>query len=181
MNPRTIILWSILVLLQFAAGRGEIVSIWFAPEDDCEAAIVEQFAAAKKSLHYQLYNFTSQPVADALIAAQERGVEVVILLDHTASLSPHCQAKRCHDAGCQVYLDSKHPISHNKIRIIDGKHTLGGSFNDSAQAKHNAENLTLDDDKSIAAKFEANFQAHLEHSIEYSKSVRADKKKAAAK
>ena len=153
-----------------ARAGGAVISVWFAPGDDCETAIVEQLDQATKSIHYQMYNFTAVPIAEALTRAASRGVEVVILLDHGASLQPKCQGQACAKAGCQVFIDWSHPIAHNKIRIVDGRLTLGGSYNDSAQAHKNAENLTLDDDQDLAGRFEANFQAHLAHSKTLKKS-----------
>jgi len=145
------------------AAHGEVIALEFAPGNGPETQIVKQFDAATKSIHYQMYNFTSQPVADALKRAAARGVEVVILLDHVASGQASCQADPCAKAGCQVFVDWSHPIAHNKVRLVDGKLIIGGSYNDSSQAHKNAENLVVEDDAAIVAKYEANFQEHLKH------------------
>lgn len=158
------------ILLGSLTAGAESLGPWFAPGGDCEAAIVQQINGATLSIHYQMYTFTSQPVADALIEAAGRGVEVTLLLDYRASLNPSCQGSRCSSHGCKVFVDSKHPIAHNKVRIIDGKILLAGSYNDSAQARHNAENLVYEDDPDTVAKYEANFQSHLAHAMTWRKS-----------
>lgn len=128
------------------------------------AAIVADIDACTKSVDYQLYNFTSEPIANALIRAHDRGCDVRIVLDKRASASKSCQARRCAEAGLAVYLDSKHPIAHNKVRIYDGKRVGCGSFNDSKQAERNAENYFVETDAETVAAFVKNFNAHLKHS-----------------
>ena len=62
------------------AGAGEITAV-FAPEEDPQAALVELIAQARSRIAVQAYVFTSKPLAEALIAAQRRGVAVEVLLD----------------------------------------------------------------------------------------------------
>jgi phosphatidylserine/phosphatidylglycerophosphate/cardiolipin synthase-like enzyme len=52
--------------------------------------------------------------------------------------------------------------------IIDGKTVLTGSFNFTKAAENNnAENLLAIQDPALAAKYTANWQAHLKHSESY--------------
>ena len=142
---------------------GDVLGVWFSPGGGATSAIVEQFGKAKTSIDYSMYNFTSEPIADALMDAHRRGVKVTLLLDKRASASRHCQAPRCRKVGIKVYTDSVHPIAHNKVRIIDGKLLMSGSFNDSANAERNAENVYLEDDPVTVRKYSENFRHHLEH------------------
>lgn len=160
-------LWLLIAVLIASPAQADVLWVKFAPEDDCTAAIVAEFDRAKTSIEYQLYNATSLPVGDALIRAHKRGVKVTILLDKRAQRSIYSQAPRCKQAGCKVYVDGKHPIAHNKVRIIDGKLLIGGSFNDSRQANRNAENLYAEDDPAVVRKFADNFRRHLAHAEAY--------------
>lgn len=159
----------IALLLLAAPARADVLWVKFAPDDDCTGAIVAEFDKAKKSIEYQLFNFTSEPIADALIRAHKRGVKVTLLLDDDANDVPkpgkrsYSQAARCKQAGVPVYLDRKHPIAHNKVRIIDGKLLIAGSFNDSRQANRNAENVYAEDDPVVVKRFAENFAKHLKH------------------
>ena len=70
--------------------------------------------------------------------------------------------------GVETYVDSMHAIAHNKIMIIDGTTVLTGSFNFTKAAdQNNAENLLVIRDDKVAAKYEANWQAHFRHSEYY--------------
>ena len=173
-----------IVLLGFIVGyaaRAAVVGLWFAPGEEPEQAIVAEFAKAEKSINYQMYNFTSPEIGTALIDARGRGVKVEIMLDHGAAQSPHCQADRCSKAGCKVWVDNKHPIAHNKVRIIDEDRVMGGSYNDSAQAHHNAENLVMEDGAKTVAKYLDNYREHKSHSVPWDVWVKDQKKKAKAK
>jgi phosphatidylserine/phosphatidylglycerophosphate/cardiolipin synthase-like enzyme len=140
---------------------------WFAPTDNCTAVIVAEFDKAEKSINMQMYNFTSPDIADALIRAQKRGVDVRLLLDWRAQQTSYSQAGRCKAAGCTVYTDASHPIAHVKYSGIDGKRFLGGSFNYSRQANKNSEDLTLEDEPKLVKEFADNFESHWAHADKY--------------
>ena len=49
--------------------------------------------------------------------------------------------------------------------VIDGATVITGSFNfTKAEEEHNAENMLVIRDSALAAKYAANWQAHVEHS-----------------
>jgi phosphatidylserine/phosphatidylglycerophosphate/cardiolipin synthase-like enzyme len=65
-------------------------------------------------------------------------------------------------------ISARLAIAHNKIMVIDGKTVLTGSFNFTKAAEDdNAENLLVIQDPALAAKYAANWQAHLSHSEAY--------------
>lgn len=166
-------LLAIAVCLLPMSASADVIGIWFAPDDDCTAAIVAEFDKARSSIEFQLYNATSPAIGDALIRAHKRGVKVTVLLDGRANSPPKRGKKsfslagRLRQAGVPVYLDRAHPIAHNKVRIIDGKLLLSGSFNDSKSANRNAENLYLEDDPAVVKRFADNFRRHLAHAEVY--------------
>lgn len=139
--------------------------VWFSPQGGCEGAIVERIESARASIKYQMYNFTSANIADALERAAKRGVTVTIILDRVAAAQKGCKAIDCAAAGCQVFIDGKHKIAHNKVRIFDDKIVMGGSFNDTESAEtKNAENLIWCNDEKTVAQYVENFDKHLKHS-----------------
>ncbi len=140
-------------------------SVYFSPQGGCTRAIVAAMADARGNIDVQAYNFTSEPIARAIIDARKRGVEVRIIVDHTAAGQMGCQAQACAAAGCQVFVDSRHKIAHNKIILIDRRIVITGSFNFSDNAEtSNAENLLIIDSPALAARYLENFQLHLLHS-----------------
>src|SRR4051812_14647705 len=98
-----LIVLALLSELMFGCAPAYALDVWFAPEQDCTAVIVAELDKATKSIDYQLYNFTSQPIGDALIRATKRGVSVRMLLDSKANENnTNSQAARCKRAGCAV-------------------------------------------------------------------------------
>jgi phosphatidylserine/phosphatidylglycerophosphate/cardiolipin synthase-like enzyme len=116
----------------------------------------------------QAYSFTSAPIAKALVDAHRRGVKVTVILDKSQRTERCSEADFLLHADIPTFIDAKHAIAHNKIMVIDGKTILTGSFNFTKAAEmNNAENLLVIQDAALAAKYTANWQAHLKHSEEY--------------
>ena len=60
-------------------------------------------------------------------------------------------------ADIPVWIDFAPAIAHNKIIVIDGYLTIGGSYNYTAAAqKRNAENVTFTESAEIAREYLAN-------------------------
>jgi phosphatidylserine/phosphatidylglycerophosphate/cardiolipin synthase-like enzyme len=138
------------------------LSVYFSPNGGCTEAIVEEVGKAKKTVRVQAYSFTSDTIAQALVAAKKRGVDVEAILDKTDRGSA---VDIMVDGGIPTYMDPMHPIAHNKVIVIDGQTVLTGSFNFTPSAENrNAENLLVVRDPPIAAKYAANWQTHFKHS-----------------
>jgi phosphatidylserine/phosphatidylglycerophosphate/cardiolipin synthase-like enzyme len=138
------------------------LSVYFSPNGGCTQAIVEEVGKAKKNVLVQAYSFTSDTIAEALVAAKKRGVDVEAILDKTDRGSA---VDIIVDAGIPTYMDPMHAIAHNKVIVIDGQTVLTGSFNFTPSAENrNAENLLVVRDQPIAAKYAANWQTHFKHS-----------------
>ncbi len=140
-------------------------SVHFSPSGGCTDALVAEIGRAKKSIHVLAFSFTSEPIADALIAAHRRGVEVQVVVDKSQKSATKELAEEVAKAGVATWVDSKHAIAHNKVIILDGKTVSTGSFNFTASAElHNAENLLIAHDPAMAKVYEENFQKHRGHS-----------------
>jgi phosphatidylserine/phosphatidylglycerophosphate/cardiolipin synthase-like enzyme len=151
------------------AASQDNIYLFFSPRGNATDAVVEQIDQAKSTLHIQAYQFTSAPIAEAVVHAQKRGVQIVVVLDPSQESERYHIAQFLHNAAIPVYIDRKHAIAHNKIMLIDGRAIITGSFNfTKAGEQSNAENmLILFDKPDLYAAYEKNFQAHLRHSDKY--------------
>ncbi|AGB71048.1 MULTISPECIES: phospholipase D family nuclease [Rhizobium] len=137
------------------------VSVCFTPGEQCEGKIIEAVDRAKSSIRVQAYGFTSLPIIHALRRAAGRGVEVLAILDKTNE-HKYSGATLLEAAGVPVWIDFEPAIAHNKIIVIDGHLTIGGSYNYTAAAqKRNAENVTFTESKEIARQFMVNWDSRL--------------------
>lgn len=143
------------------------VAVYFTPWDDAEGALLRTIDRARQTIHGQAYLITSRNIARALIAAQTRGVRVMLLADRDMLLrGEHSQLPALHAAGIEVRLETRYAAAHNKILLIDaeGNHPVivTGSYNFSYSAQaRNAENLLiLRDNLPLTRAYLANWQRH---------------------
>jgi phosphatidylserine/phosphatidylglycerophosphate/cardiolipin synthase-like enzyme len=146
------------------------IQVLFSPDGGCTEAIVAAVCSAKRTIDVQAYSFTSASIAKAVAEAHERGVKVRIVLDKSQRTERYTSATFLHNHQVPVWIDAEHAIAHNKIILIDGgARILTGSFNFTKSAEErNAENLLIiEGQPELAAKYAANFEAHLKHAEPY--------------
>lgn len=141
--------------------------VCFTPGQDCTDEIVDVLAAAKQSIYVQAYSFTSQPIAEALVAAKRRGVDVEVILDKSQYRAERYSASKFLDnQGIPVWIDFRPAIAHNKIMIVDGETVMTGSFNFTKAAQEkNAENLLIIHDVALAQRYFENWQIRQKESF----------------
>jgi phosphatidylserine/phosphatidylglycerophosphate/cardiolipin synthase-like enzyme len=137
----------------------------FSPKGGCTAAVVAEVGQARSEVLVMAYSFSCPDIANALIAAAGRGVQVVVLLDRSNEAETYSELGDLEKHGMEVLIDACHAIAHNKVIVIDGRTVLTGSFNFTRQAEHeNAENLLiLREHYDLAALYRANFHTHKAH------------------
>jgi len=164
------LLWLILFLgLTCGLAQAGSIRVYFSPRGGCTDAILSQINQAKTEILLQAYSFTSQPIAQALIRAHQRGVRISAVLDKSNRSKKYSAATFLKNVGIPVFINDRHAIAHNKIMIIDDRVVITGSFNFTMAAENkNAENLLiLDDLPEITRPYRENFQNHLKHSGPY--------------
>lgn len=147
-----------------STGRVEVA---FSPRDDPQALLTRVIGTARKTIHVQAYVFTSQPIADALIAAHRRGVKVEVLAD--AGMNRRGTGKalpKLLEAGVPLAFETRYAAAHNKVVIIDaqgpGCALVTGSYNFTWSARNrNAENMVVHHDNcALARHFLDNWRVH---------------------
>ncbi len=121
----------------------------FPPWDDAEALIVAAVAGARRQVLVQAFSFTSRAVAQALIEAKRRGVDVRITADREQTFGG--ELTRIPDlaaAGIPIWLEVRYAAAHSKVMIVDPDSQapvlITGSYNWTWSAqRRNAENLLI--------------------------------------
>lgn len=139
----------------------------FTPRHQCQPLLISAIENASDSIHMQNYSFTAQSVADALIRAHNRGVDVQVISDkgqfHNRSV-----VMQLVNAGIPVYVDEKVAIAHNKILIIDQAKVVTGSYNFSTVAENrNAENLLIVESIDLAKQYLENWEIRCQASVPF--------------
>lgn len=132
---------------------------YFSPHGKTQAAILRVIQNARREIMVSMYTFTESDLADALIAAKERGVDVTIILDKTMASARYTQAHRLNQAGVPVYFDRQHRIMHNKFACVDREILMTGSQNWTKNADvSNAENtLIIKNNRYLVDKYRDRF------------------------
>jgi len=135
--------------------------VCFSPEGHCASYILDEIASAQHSIRVQAYSFTSRDIADALIAASKRGVDVAVIFDKSQTSERYSVLGDLGDAHMPVFIDYCCAIAHNKVIIIDEHRLLTGSYNFTKAAESkNAENLLILDDTLLAKSYLDNWNMH---------------------
>jgi phosphatidylserine/phosphatidylglycerophosphate/cardiolipin synthase-like enzyme len=150
------------------------VQLAFTPWDNAEAMIVECIRRAKQQILVQAFSFTSRVLANALIAARKRGVDVQVLADREQTFSGESsRIPDLADAGIAVTLDVRYQSAHNKVMVIDAgtadAAVITGSYNWTYAAQYkNAENvLILRGNPDIVSAYAANWRRHFADALPY--------------
>ena len=144
----------------------------FTPGGDAAGLIVRTIDAARSQVLVQAFSFTHRGIADALIRAHRRGLDVQIIADREQTDSIDSAAMRSLvDAGLPVFTDAEHLAAHNKVIVVDQgakqAAVITGSFNFTFAAQYrNAENvLVLQGNPDLIRAFSANWQQHRAHAV----------------
>ncbi len=114
----------------------------FSPNSGIEQALIRAIEASKATVQIAMFSFFSQPIAEALLRAKDRGVKVQIVMDKsqtgTSKLDDwfawHGFELRL-ISGPDRSRDPRYQKMHNKFAIFDGLMLESGSFNYSTRAE----------------------------------------------
>jgi len=162
-----ILLWTFLLSPQVYAGQSTQAA--FSPSPEAIALVQSTINQADHCIDLAAYSFTSYKIADALIEAKQRGVEVRVLLDKGQGKRHYRAIKDLQEAGIQIRINRHYAIMHDKYLIVDDKTVETGSFNYTTGAeKRNAENvIVVKNNKKLAQEYMENWQKLWNEGQEY--------------
>ena len=137
------------------------------PEDwqsSVAGRLIEKINAAQSSIHIAAFEFNLTPVAEALIAAQQRGVDIRWVTDDEHGLEADEEPDRgqfamLQDAGIEVRSDTRSALMHNKFWIFDGQIVWSGSTNVTENGVFDQDNnVIVIQSPELAAIYEREFQ-----------------------
>jgi len=166
----------LLLAIGVAGDPKEAAEVVFAPSGKDRALqrrVAREIGGAKRKVVAAVYQFTSKEIAQALVAARNRGVDVRVLVDGPQASSLRggwAEALETVEAAKvpvrRVYPDGDKKSRsteagrakfHHKFVVIDGERVLTGSFNWTVLAdEENHENLVTMTGK-VAAKYGEEF------------------------
>jgi len=152
----------------FASGSG--YALCFVPDGpSCQALLVNAIRGTRRRLLVQAYSFTSAPIAEAVVQAHRRGVDVRVILDKSQVSERYTSATFLKNAGIPVVIDTKPAIAHNKVMVFDDQAVFTGSFNFTRSAQErNAENgMLIRGDAAVVRAYTENWNTRYRQSSAY--------------
>ena len=151
-------LW--LALISYSVNSFAYDAIFFTPSNDCERSIIKHINESHRKIDIMVYSITNKDIAQALIEAKERGVDIRAVTDRVQSkgrnsvfdiLSPYFEIRLNTPS-----VNDK--IQHNKVAIYDEKYISTGSYNWTESAtRFNSENCTFTDNEIYVSAFQVRF------------------------
>jgi len=147
------------------SSSARVLGLYFTPPSDVAKAVMDAIDQSQTEVFVQAYGFTHLVMAQALIRAQERGVNVRVLLDERSEYTNRNVIDLLREARVPLRLDGSHAIAHNKVMVIDAQTVITGSYNfTNAAQSRNAENLLVLGSPELALSYKNNWLTHWAHS-----------------
>ncbi|MGL1900695.1 MAG: phospholipase D-like domain-containing protein [Fibrobacterales bacterium] len=124
------------------------IRVLFSPDHTPELEIMKQILKARVRIDFAVFTFAhSSGIDDALIAAQQRGVQITGVLDRLQGNQKWAATHNLVEAGISISLiGNKGGLGklHHKLMVIDDAVTIFGSFNYTEPANRtNDENIVI--------------------------------------
>jgi len=156
-NFITILIISLLFIFSFNALTE--TEVYFSLYDNPELIIIKNIDNAKEFINIAMYTFTDREIAQAILKAKDRGVDIKIYLDRSQVNAKYGKSRYFVNNGIEaIRISSNNYIMHNKFAVIDNKIVITGSYNWTASAgERNDENLLVIDNENIIKKYQNQF------------------------
>ena len=133
-------------------------------QNSIEGALIQKINAAQNAIHIAAFEFNLTPVAEALIAARQRGLDVRWVTDDEFGLEADEEPGRgqfsaMQNAGIEIRADNRSALMHNKFIIFDYQTVWTGSTNLTQNGVFKQENnVVVLRSPEVAAIYEREFQ-----------------------
>lgn len=136
-----------------------IVSVYFSPQDKViDTKIIPLINNAQKYIYMPIFAFTNKNMMNALIKAQEKGVDVRIITDATNVYGENFGVEKLRNSGIKLKIENYAGKMHMKSIIMDDEYIITGSMNfSSAGQNKNDENILIIKNSELAKNYKEQF------------------------
>jgi len=136
-----------------------LLAVSFSRTQDTSSLITQWIGKANHTIRLMQYCITQDKLADLLISAKNRGINVNMVIDDGNVNMSGSDYQRLLTAGVDIRDDNYSGLMHHKVMIIDDSIVATGSYNWSTAAEDsNYENLILLRSVEIANLYKAEFE-----------------------
>ena len=137
------------------------VKLYFAPSPNIKRGLCDFIRSAKSTVDICIYDLDLNEVADALLDAKAKKVEVRLVTDEDNVMM--AAVEKLKRAGVTVVPDNRPAIMHNKFVVVDAKSIWTGSYNFTVNGtRKNDNNALILESPEIAACYLSKFNEYIE-------------------
>lgn len=140
--------------------NNNVVSVYFSPKDSIiSIVIVPLIDGAREYIYMPIFFLTDENVAQALIRARHRGVEIRVIIDAVAASNKYSRHKELRAAKIPVKTENWAGKMHQKSLIIDDETVVIGSmnFSKSGNSKNDESCVIVKNAPELAKKYKQYF------------------------
>lgn len=131
----------------------------FCPSPTCVSLPISALETAHERVWVAMYSFTNTELADALIAAKQRGADVRVIVEKQQAGSQYSQHDELAAAGIPVRIDTNPNLMHDKFAVLDEDIVITGSMNWTGNGvRENNENVLVIHSDELNQQFATEFQ-----------------------
>jgi len=135
------------------------IKVYFSPNGGCQHAVIDQIRSARRTIDIAMYYLSSPQIARALVDANQRQVQIRIVLDQSQEIESASKSGYLIKHGLKIKYHLGFGLMHNKFAVIDARSLITGSFNWTSTAQEkNEENLLIMTDQPLIAKYQERFE-----------------------
>ena len=132
---------------------------FFSPGDACRNTIIRQIETATRQLNICVFTISDDTIANSLLTAHQKGVNIKIITDNDKSLDEGSDIEQLAKAGIAVKMDSTPNHMHHKFMLSDQRSLITGSYNwTRSAARYNHENILLTQDPAVVKSYANEFE-----------------------
>ena len=145
-------------------GEDEAIKLFFSPKGECAQHIINTINQAEKKIYIAMYVFSHKGIANALVSAKARGVDIHILANNDHATASYSQLAYLYQHNIDIYIDKRPGVLHHKWLAVDDKTILTGSYNysNSAEEKNN-EIIGHVQSRAVVERYYQDWQSQIQH------------------
>jgi len=157
----TPVLVGLLLCCALPAPALSAADTYFSPGGGVRQHLLQAIREARQQIDVAVYQFTAIELADALVAAKRRGVQVRLLTDQDKARPDATALRILRAAGVPIRALGvpEQSLMHHKFAVFDDRLVATGSYNWTVTAERaNYENLVLLDEPAVVSRFKREFE-----------------------
>lgn len=139
-------------------------------DENSHEVLIKEINTAQKNLDIAIYSITKEDIANAILDAKKKGIDVKVITDSENSKSKTQKEilDKFKQSGIPIKINTPTGLTNLSFTIVDNAEALGGSYNYlESVANNNDEKLMVMKKTDIVNKYSAGFNSMWNNTTDY--------------